>query len=131
MYNMKFSSSLVKPENSLKVKKLVADISNVVKEQLKDIPLDNQKIDPDIILFIANQIENSFDKSKSVSHEKINKKDIFIQILKKVIPSIQPHEEQIILSILEHLHSSGMIKKITSWRFVKGISRFLFKKVLV
>lgn len=127
---MKFASSLIKPAHSLKVKKLVVDISNLVKEELKDMSLDRLKIDPDVILFIATQIENSFSKKKDASYEKIDKKKMFLEILKKLIPNIQPQEEEIIITILEHLHSNGRIKKVSTWKCMKGLSSFFLKKAI-
>lgn len=125
---MKFTSTLVKPTNSLKVKRLEADICTNVDKQLKDMDKSKLKIDPDVILFIANQIENAFNSDKEISYSKIDKKALFLDIMHKIIPDIKPEEEEVIVSILEHLHSSGRIVKFTTWKFIKSIPRYLFKK---
>lgn len=125
---MKFSSSFVKPTNSLKVKRLEADICGNVDKQLKDMDKSKLKLDPDVILFIANQIENAFNSNKKISYSKIDKKELFLEIMKKIIPDIKPEEEEIIVSILEHLHSSGRIVKLTTWKFFKNLPRYFLKK---
>jgi hypothetical protein len=125
---MKFTSSFVKPTNSLKVKKLEVDICKVVEQQLKDMDMSKFKVDPDVILFIANQIENAFDSDKEISYSKIDKKALFFEIMKKVVPDIKPEDEEVISAILEHLHSSKMIKKLTTWKFLKGLPKYFFKK---
>jgi hypothetical protein len=125
---MKFTSSFVKPTNSLKVKKLEVDICKNVEKQLKDMDLSKLKVDPDVILFIANQIENAFNSDKEISYSKIDKKSLFFDILKKIVPDINSEEEEIISAILEHLHSSGRIKKLTTWGFLKSLPSYFLKK---
>lgn len=125
---MKFTSLFVKPTNSLKVNKLKVDICRQVSEELKDMDLNKLKVDPDVILFIANQIENAFDSNKEISYNKINKKALFFEILKKVIPDIKPEEEELITAILEHLHSSGSIQKVSTWQVVSSLPKLFLKK---
>jgi hypothetical protein len=125
---MKFASSFVKPANALKVKKLLVDISKKVENSLKDMDLEKLKVDPDVILFIANQIENSFDSDKEIAYSKIDKKSLFFDIIKKVIPNVSQEEEEVISAILEHLHSSERITKISTWKFLMGLPSYLLKK---
>lgn len=112
---VKLSVQLVKPKNLLSATKNSSDLENYILESLKGIELTQQKFNPDLILYICNVIENWFYKyKKSIADEKLNKKDIAMKVLKKLIPSISQSDELSIMQIIEHLHSSKQIKTI-SW----------------
>ena len=114
MSQVKLSVSMVKPKNLLQAIKSTTDLETYILDSLKGIELTSHKFNPDLILYICNVVENWFYKyKKSVADEKINKKDIVIKIIKKLIPSINSIDEQSIIQIIEHLHSSKKIKVIS------------------
>ena len=111
---VKLSVSMVKPKNLLLQIKSSSDLETYIIESLKGIELTSHKFNPDLILYVCNVIENWFHKyQKSIADEKLNKKDIAIKILKKLIPSISAQDELSIVQIIEHLHSSKKIKVVS------------------
>lgn len=123
---VKSSSALVKPKNLLKTLRRTGDVIQLVLDTLKDIPeIEKQKFNPDLILYICRVVENSYDK-KSLADQKINKKEMVFSIVKKLYPSLTEVEKQTIDQIIEHLHSSGRIKKVG---IIKVVYAFL-KNVL-
>jgi len=125
---VKTSIKLIKPKNIIKNLKRSGDIIQFILDSLKDLPeLEKQKHNPDLILYICKVVENSFTK-KTIADAKINKKDTVILTIKKLIPSITEQDKIIIDGIIEHLHSSGRIKKISSLKIaVNYITSFLKK----
>jgi thymidylate kinase len=125
---VKSSVELVKPKNLLKNLKRTGDIIQVVLETLKDLPeIEKQKYNPDLILYICRIVENSYNK-KSLSDEKINKKDMVFNILKKLYPNLSDADKVIIDGIIEHLHSSGRIKKINIIKLIYSTLKKFFLK---
>ena len=114
MSDVKLSVTMVKPKNLLSRIKSSSDLETYILESLKGIELTSHKFNPDLILYICNVIENWFHKyKKNIADEKLNKKDIAIKILKKLIPSISAQDEASIIQIIEHLHSSKKIKVVS------------------
>jgi hypothetical protein len=126
-YIMKFWTTLVKPENFLRTLILIRDISIVMKDKLKDIDLDTHKKNPDFILYVCNIIENSYTK-KNIEDKKINKKDIFFLIFKELNIEISEDDKKVIDDIIEHLHSSRRIRKISNYILLKYFINFFLKK---
>ena len=126
---VKTSVELIKPKNLLKNLKRSGDLIQFVIEKLKDLPdLDKQKHNPDLILYICKLIENTCCK-KTRSDEKVNKKETAQQIIKKLIPSINENDKIIIDGIIEHLHSSGRIKKVNILKYSYAIiTKFFLKR---
>lgn len=124
----KFSYELIEPKNLLKTLHRYGVLIEFVVKTLKNIPeLENHKHNPDLILYICKVVENTF-KKKTIADEKINKKDTVIQIIMKLIPTITEQDKIIIDGIIEHLHSSGRIKKVSSLKVaVNFITSFLKK----
>jgi translation initiation factor 2B subunit (eIF-2B alpha/beta/delta family) len=56
-----------------------------------------------------------------MTYDKMKKKEIVMQLLKKLLPTISVEDELIISQIIEHLHSSGRIKTIgfLKWMYAK------------
>ncbi len=125
---VKSSVELVKPKNLLKNLKRTGDIIQVILDTLKDLPdLEKQKYNPDLILYICRVVENSYDK-KSLADEKINKKEMVFSILKKLYPSLNDNDKLVIDGIIEHLHSSGRIKRVNLLKLVFATLKKFFLK---
>lgn len=125
---VKSSVELVKPKNLLKNLKRTGDIIQVILDTLKDLPdLEKQKYNPDLILYICRVVENSYDK-KSLADEKINKKEMVFNILKKLYPSLNDNDKLVIEGIIEHLHSSGRIKKVNILKLMFATLKKFFLK---
>jgi len=125
----KLSVQLVKPKNVLNTIKSVNDIETYIMNELRGINLEQHKFNPDIILYICNVVENWFHKlKKTINDEKINKKEIVLNTLKKLLPSINSQDELSIIQIIEHLHSSGNIKIVSLKKWIKAKAYEMFLK---
>jgi hypothetical protein len=76
-------------------------------------------------------VENSYDK-KTLADEKVNKKEMVFNILKKLYPNLTEADkviiDGIIDGIIEHLHSSGRIKKVNILKLVfSALKKFFLK----
>ena len=69
----KFQASLVKLNGSSSVEVLIGEIINFVNQNVKNISPD--KIDPSLLRFLCNVVENSYTK-KDVIDNKIDKKKL-------------------------------------------------------
>ena len=70
----KFQASLVKLNGSSSVEVLIGEIVKFVNENIKKVSPD--KIDPSLLRFLCNLIENSYNK-KDIIDNKIDKKKLF------------------------------------------------------
>ena len=70
---LKFQASLVKLNNSSAVEGLIGEIVSFVNENNKKVSPD--KIDPSLLRFLCNLVENSYTK-KDVIDNKIDKKKL-------------------------------------------------------
>ena len=70
----KFQASLVKLNGSSSVEVLIGEIVNFVNENIKKVSPD--KIDPSLLRFLCNVVENSYNK-KDIIDNKIDKKKLF------------------------------------------------------
>ena len=69
----KFQASLVKLNGSSSVEVLIGEIVNFVNENIKKVS--PEKIDPSLLRFLCNVIENSYNK-KDIIDNKIDKKKL-------------------------------------------------------
>lgn len=112
----------VKQKKSLKVILSVNDIIKNVKTEFEGIDFKTLKFNPDFLLYICEQIENLV-KNK---YKKIDKKQLVVDILTKLLNNNDPKllnmngvnilndiDIKHIESIIEHLHSCKLIKKIS------------------
>jgi exopolyphosphatase/pppGpp-phosphohydrolase len=111
--------TLVKPKNELAkrikickiVAKIIEELSKLPQEDLKDM-----KNNPELIKYVCNLVENLISKKY-----KPNKKEIVLDILKRVIPGFSTNDEKLISDIIEFLHQNKDIKKI---RWVKLLGKY-------
>ena len=123
----KFQASLVKLTGSSSVDSLIGEIVNFVKESVSNISPD--KIDPSLLRFICNVIENSYTK-KDVIDNKIDKKKVVIDVYIILKPAANNVDDRRMLDkMIEDLHSSGGILKVSRLKYYyKQIKNQLFSK---
>ena len=111
----KFQASLVKLNGSSSVELLIGEIVNFVKENIKKVSPD--KIDPSLLRFICNLIENSYNK-KDILDNKIDKKKIVIDVYIILKPQANNAEDKGLLEkMVEDFHSTKQILKVSRFRY--------------
>ena len=123
----KFQASLVKLSGSSSVEVLIGEIVDFVKQNIKKISPD--KIDPSLLRFICNIIENSYTK-KNVIEYKIDKKKVVVDVYMILKPYANNPDDRVLLEkMVEDFHSSGQILKVSRLRYYyKLIKNHLFSK---
>ena len=93
---------LVKPKNELAKRIKICKIVAKIIEELPKLPendLKEMKNNPELIKYVCNLVENLISKKY-----KPNKKEIVLDILKRVIPAFSQNDEKLISDIIEFLH---------------------------
>lgn len=122
----KFQASLVKLSGSSSIDVLVGEIVSYVNEKIKLINQD--KIDPSLLRFLCNLVENSYNK-KNVIDGKIDKKKIVIDVYLILKPQANNNDERLMLDkLIEDFHSSGQILKIADSSYWFQLFKKQFKK---
>ena len=123
----KFQASLVKLNGSSSVEVLIGDIVKFVNENIKKVSPD--KIDPSLLRFLCNLVENSYTK-KDVIDNKIDKKKIVIDVYIILKPHANNVDDRLILDkMVEDFHSSKQILKVSRLRYYyKILKNHLFSK---
>ncbi len=123
----KFQASLVKLNGSSSVEVLIGEIVNFVNENIKKVSPD--KIDPSLLRFLCNLVENSYTK-KDVIDNKIDKKKIVIDVYIILKPHANNVDDRLILDkMVEDFHSSKQILKVSRLRYYyKILKNHLFSK---
>lgn len=123
----KFQASLVKLNGSSSVELLIGEIVNFVKENIKKVSPD--KIDPSLLRFICNLIENSYNK-KDILDNKIDKKKIVIDVYIILKPQANNNEDKVLLEkMVEDFHSTKQILKVSRFRYYyKLLKNHMFSK---
>ena len=124
---VKLKTSLVKCDFPLKQKQMALSLQEHICEELKGIDLD--KLDPELVHFICNKIENEFDKLEE--KDKIGKKEIFFQIYDKLFDGpknkITDADKEILSKMIDKLLKHGLVKKV---KMTKVISFWMKKHFL-
>ena len=123
----KFQSSLVKLSGSLSVDALIDEIVSYIRQSIKNVSA--AKIDPSLLRFICNVVENSYSK-KSVEQNKIDKKKIAIDVYCILKPIANSADDRAMLdSLIEDFHTSGQILKVSRLKYYyKLVKNQLFAK---
>jgi hypothetical protein len=123
----KFQASLVKLNGSSSIDVLIGEIVSFVKENIKKVSPD--KIDPSLLRFICNVVENSYTK-KDVIDNKVNKKKVVVDVYNILKPSANNEEDRVLLEkMVEDFHSSKQILKVSRFRYYyKLLKNELFSK---
>jgi hypothetical protein len=123
----KFQVSLVKLNGSSAVDVLIGEIVKYVNENIKKVSPD--KIDPSLLRFLCNIVENSYSK-KDIIDNKIDKKKVVIDVYIILKPAANNSEDKIMLDkLVEDFHSSNQILKVSRLRYYyKLLKNQLFSK---
>ena len=123
----KFQASLVKLNGSSSVEVLIGEIVNFVNENIKKVSPD--KIDPSLLRFLCNVIENSYNK-KDIIDNKIDKKKVVLDVYMILKPHANNVDDRLILDkMVEDFHSSKQILKVSRLRYYyKILKNHLFSK---
>lgn len=112
--------TLIKPRNQLLKAQRLNDLINIVKQKVLEFPAShNLKVCQEFLLMVCNLVEEIVKKS-----DKINKKELVINVLKSVLSLSEP-ECKVVDSSIEFLWGNGLIQKIAS---TKKAVRWLKKK---
>lgn len=113
----------VKPKNKAKVIKGSVDIDQCIKDfydSLSDSEKQSLKLVPSFIEFVCRLVEERYSK-KTAENKKIDKKqEVLKHIATFLKQTLSEADISAITNIIEDLHSSGRIKKVS----------FLFQRVL-
>ena len=123
----KFQASLVKLSWASSVEVLIADIVSFVNENIKKQSPD--KIDPSLLRFICNIVENSYNK-KDVVDKKINKKKIVLDVYVVLKPQCNNLDDKNISNyLIKDFHTSEQILIVSGCRnYYKLIKNQVFLK---
>jgi hypothetical protein len=123
----KFQASLVKLNGASSVEVLIGEIVSFVNENIKKVSPD--KIDPSLLRFLCNLVENSYTK-KDVIDNKIDKKKVVVDVYMILKPHANNPEDRITLDkLVEDFHSSKQILKVSRLRYYyKLLKNHLFSK---
>ena len=123
----KFQSSIVKLSGSSSVDALIDEIVSYIRQSIKNVSA--AKIDPSLLRFICNVVENSYSK-KSVEQNKIDKKKIAIDVYIILKPSANSADDRAMLDrLIEDFHTSGQILKVSRLKYYyKLVKNQLFAK---
>ncbi len=112
----KFQASLVKLNGSVSIDALASEIIQFVEQHVK--LMNHDKIDPSLLRYLCNIVENSYNKSNSVD-DKIDKKKLVVDIYLKLKPHSDNNEDkQVIEKLIEDFHTNGDIKKISTLSYI-------------
>lgn len=112
--------TLIKPKNQLLKAQRLNDLINIVKQKALEFPAShNLKVCQEFLLMVCNLVEEIVKKS-----DKINKKELVINVLKSVLSLNEP-ECKVVDASIEFLWGNGLIQKVAS---TKKAVRWLKKK---
>lgn len=101
--------SLIKPKNQLLKAQKLQDLVNIVKQKVSEFPAShNLKSCQEFLLMVCNLVEEIVKKS-----DKINKKELVINVLKSVLV-LSEAESKLVDASIEFLWSNDLIQKIPS-----------------
>ena len=121
---------LVKPKNKAKTIQTFGDIQEFLTDTYKDIPDKSQlKYLVSFILFVCCLVEEAYAKN-TPENKKISKKDeVFNHISKFLNVALNEQDKKIIGEIIEDLHSSRRIKRVSFLQKTLFIvAKFFLKK---
>jgi DNA replication initiation complex subunit (GINS family) len=122
------SSTLVVPKNELAKRLTAAKIVSQIVKALQDLPstdLTDLKINPELINYICNLVENLVTKKL-----KLDKKKIVLDVLTKLIPNLTEQEKKVISDIVEFLHANNLINKTAIIKYIGQYSTNLLKRLI-
>ena len=112
MSTIKAGTKLVKSHFAVVLKQERKNLIDFVTDELKDLDLCKLKLDPDFIKYVCDLIENQVTAPTDTSVPKTDKMETFIEILKRLHPSITDADIDVAKGIAEFLLMNKMIKKV-------------------
>jgi hypothetical protein len=123
----------VQVKNSLKNKKAVDDIVNIIINKIKaDLSVDgNLKNSMELLHLVVTLIENLIDNQNKPDKKKVNKLNVLHDIYTKLFGNLSPQDLNIINQNIEYLLDNKLIKKYSFLkRIYKNFKYWLEKKGL-
>jgi hypothetical protein len=112
----KFQASLVKLNGSVSIDALASEIVQFVEGHIK--LMNHDKIDPSLLRYLCNIVENSYNKSNAVDN-KVDKKALVIDIYLKLKPHANNNEDkQVLEKLIEDLHTNGDITRVGTLTYI-------------
>lgn len=107
--------SLVKPKTKSKVIQGTQFILEQIEENYSKIPNKAElKFLPSFILYVCCLIEEAYSNKKNLENGKVNKKEEVFKIIVEFIKSnLTDQDKRLIGEIIEDLHTSGRIKRVS------------------
>ncbi len=96
-----------------------------IKEELENLDISSQRLDPDFIRWIAEKIENHCVTEKDEKPDKPNKQEMFSSIMKALFPNLSNTELEQANQIVKHLLKHKLVKKT---KVTKVMAFYLKKK---
>lgn len=124
---MNVSTILVENKEMIRYQKKI-QIVNYVIEQTKDIDVQHLKLNPAHIQFVCCIIENQVCNKNKPDADKIDKMDIFCEIMRKLTLTDEQISEA--MGIVEFLLSNKMIKKTKMKKIIYHCIKNSFLKQL-
>lgn len=120
-------TEIIPAKNHLFKSLRVNDIKEAVIKRIQSFPNYAQyKNDVEFLLLVCNMLEHLVNKG-----EKINKKDVLVEIYKQVFTSLSPDEQKAIEQNVEFLWNNKKIKKVSYYKLFKtAIWEWVKKKFL-
>ena len=112
MSTIKAGTKLVKSHFAVVLKQERKNLIDFITDELKDLDLCKLKLDPDFIKYVCDLIENQVTAPTDTSVPKTDKMETFIEILKRLHPSITDADIDVAKGIAEFLLMNKMIKKV-------------------
>lgn len=122
---------LIKPKNKAKTIQTANDIQKFINELYSDVADKSElKFLTSFIELVCCAIEEAYSK-KTLENKKVSKKDeAFSHIEKFLNIKLSEQDKKFISNIIEDLHSSGRIKKVSYLqKTVFHLAKFFLKKV--
>lgn len=118
-------------KNSLLVKKhfadLIADVVAEVKDEFKNLKIEDVKNDLHVILYIMEKVDYNVKHMASVKAS-LDKNALLLEIMKQLLPDLTDSEVESIKYVVSFVLENGMLKKRSIVRSaVKLVSSFLRK----
>jgi hypothetical protein len=105
----------IKPTNKSKVVKSTQAILDAINEHFgKHANKQELKLLPSFILYVCCLVEEAYSSKHNVDNKKIDKKDEVLKIINQFLGvTLSEPDKQVISNIIEDLHSSNRIKKVS------------------
>jgi DNA phosphorothioation-dependent restriction protein DptG len=121
----------VQVKNSLKNKKAVDDIVNIIINKIKaDLTVDNNlKSSMELLTLVVTLIENLIDNHNKPDKKKVNKLNVLHDIYNKLFGNLTQQDLTLINQNIEYLLDNKLIKKYSFLKRVyKNIKHWIQKK---